>query len=113
MAAKTFKEYLAKWDAEARPRDGEAQDHCDQCGGPDPITRDALCRACVRYHQGYDEAEEALAHAIVGGAVKGALEGYVSPEIIAVAVQRAFQEHRDRQEESAFRWGATVAEGRR
>lgn len=55
-------------------------------------------RAHVRYQHGYDQAEEMVAHAMLGGAVIGALEANVASEMIVLAVHRAI---RDYQEEEA------------
>jgi hypothetical protein len=74
MPAKRFEDYIAEWDANARPWLVGEHDRCQGCSGPDPVTRDGICRECLRYHYGYDEAEEALVNVMVGGAIKGALD---------------------------------------
>jgi len=62
---------------------------------------------------GDDDANETLVTAMVGGAAKGALDTGASPELVAMAIQRAFQEHPVREEEAAVRLYTEVVEGRR
>ncbi len=114
MAYKTsFEQFIDEWNAKARPvRGGETPTRCESCGGPDPITRDGICRECLRYHHGYEEAEEALVNAMVGGAVAGALDAYVSPELITVAVHRAIRKHSDRDADAAINTYARIVAGR-
>src|SRR5829696_8733954 len=70
MAVKTFEQYLAEWQADARPLRDEPYEKCDNCGGPHPVTRDGVCRECLHYFHGHDEAHDKLVDSIVGSAVK-------------------------------------------
>ena len=106
MAVKTFEQYRAEWEAQLQPWQGKHHDTCDGCREREPVTTDGMCRECLRYHYGYDEAEERLVEATVGGVVKGALEGGAPPELIAIAVQRAMQRYHEREADAAYRLGA-------
>lgn len=54
---------------------------------------DGECEACVRYKWGYDQAEHAATFAMLGGAVKGALDATISPALIRAAVDHALDRH--------------------
>jgi len=69
-----------------------------------------MCRECLRYHYGYDEAEERLVEATIGGAVNGVLETGASPELVALAVHRAMQRYHEREADAAYRLGAGITD---
>ena len=98
MIPTLFEEYLAKREP-GRPRlrdDGK----CTGCLERESVTSDGYCRECIRYHHGYDQAEEKVLEATVGAAVTGALELGVSSEAVTLAVHRAVERHRDRDEDA-------------
>jgi hypothetical protein len=114
MAAKSFVEqYIAEWDANARARSATApwEDKCSSCSGPNPVSRDGICRECLHYHYGYDEAEEQLVNAIMGGAVTAALDATVPSELIVVAVHRAIRKYNDEAADAAIKGFAEPAKG--
>jgi hypothetical protein len=63
------------------------------CGEPaDKVTaHHGDCFPCVRYQYGYDEAEENALKALLGGAVRAALEADIPAEHVAAAFQEAMQ----------------------
>lgn len=98
MIPTLFEEYLAKREP-GRPHlhdDGK----CTGCLEREPVTSDGYCRECIRYQHGYDQAEEKVLGATVGGAVTSALELGVSSEAILLAVHRAVERHHDRGEDA-------------
>jgi hypothetical protein len=54
--------------------------------------RDMLCEGCLRYHLGYEQAEERNARFIVSAAVAGALAAGAPEDMIRVAVEDALRE---------------------
>jgi len=102
MAVKTFEQYLAEWQADARPLRDEPYEKCDNCGGPHPVTRDGVCRECLHYFHGHDEAHDKLVDSIVGSAVKRALEAGGSPEQVTLAVQRAIKRRHEEETDAAL-----------
>ena len=94
-----FEEYLARREP-GRPRD---DGKCTGCLEREPVTVDGYCRECIRYQHGYDQAEEKVLEATVGGAVTAALELGVSSEAITLAVHRAIERHHERGEDDLLR----------
>ena len=101
MIPTLFEEYLAKREP-GRPRD---DGKCTGCLEREPVTVDGYCRECIRYQHGYDQAEEKVLEATVGGAVTSALELGVSSEAITLAVHRAVESYREREAEQSYRLG--------
>ena len=56
-------------------------------------TGDALCEGCLRYHHGYEQAEEWNVRLIVASAVAAALASGAPVELVRVAVEDALCEH--------------------
>jgi len=94
-----FEDFLAQR-TPGIPREG---DRCTACLKGKPISVDGYCRECLRYHHGWDEAEEKVVEATIGGAVKGALEFGCSSELIFLAVHRAIECHREEVEDQIVR----------
>jgi hypothetical protein len=53
---------------------------------------DMLCEGCLRYHLGYEQAEERNARFIVSAAVAGALAAGAPEDMIRMAVEDALRE---------------------
>lgn len=93
-----FEHYLAQWEAEITPDRREPdRERCTGCLEGAPITSDGYCAECMRYRFGYDQAEEKVALAMLGGAVTAALDAYVESEVIVRAVHRAIEGHHERE----------------
>jgi hypothetical protein len=69
---------------------------CRGCGGNAAFGwldgRDRLCEACLRYHLGYEQAEERNVRLIVSSAVAGALAAGAPEDMIRMAVEDALRE---------------------
>jgi len=103
-----FEDYLAQR-TPGIPREG---DRCTACLKGKPISVDGYCRECLRYHHGWDEAEEKVVDALIGGAITAALELGTSSELITLAVHRAIQRHHERVEDEIVA-GITAVHERR
>ena len=89
MVPISFEHYL---DQREPVRDRWDHDYCDSCGAKGEfLSSDGYCRACLKYHFGYDQAQEKMVTAMIGGAVKAALEAGASAELIGVAFRRAMK----------------------
>ncbi len=85
-----FEDYLAM--RGLLPADPDLE-RCSGCiDGTPVITNDGNCETCMRYQFGYDQAEAAVARAMLGGAVTAALEAGVPSEIIRAAVNDALDD---------------------
>ncbi len=91
-----FEDYLAHMNA--RPFEG--QEECPTCG-EHPAThtlpaarrhRVPICHRCLHNFHGSDIAEERMVSALLGGAVRAALEAGVHTELIRAAVNDALDE---------------------
>ena len=88
-----FDEYLKQRGIVALDVEG----NCHGClEGPRPLWRDDqapnamdYCEACLRTSHGADTHEESTVHAIIGGAIRGALDGGAARELIRAAVDDA------------------------
>ena len=93
MVPISFEQYLDQREPERTRWD---HDYCDCCGARGQfLSSDGYCRACLQYQFGYDQAEQKMAMAMVGGAVKAALEAGASAELIGVAFRRALKGEED------------------
>jgi hypothetical protein len=54
--------------------------------------RDMLCEGCLRYHHGYEQAEERSVRLIVSSAIAGALAAGAPEDMIRMAVEDALRE---------------------
>lgn len=101
---RTFEQYLSCWNAEP-PR--HETDRCPGCGRShkeeEPAANSGECRACMKYHWGYDQARDTMLDAMIGGAVRGALQAGVPSEEIVAAVARAIDAERDQVEDELYR----------
>ena len=71
---------------------------CGGCGqraafGTLEATDELLCEGCLRYHHGYELAEEWNVRLIVASAVAAALASGAPVELVRVAVEDALCEH--------------------
>jgi len=100
-----FEDYLAQHEAQTPAwRVDEERTRCFGCMTEGvPLTRDGECRECLQYRFGYDQAEETVVLATIGGAVKAALEAGVSSKLITGAVHDAIEAERDDQADSMLR----------
>jgi hypothetical protein len=55
-------------------------------------TREMLCEGCLRYHLGYEQAEERSVRLIVSSAVAGGLAAGAPEDMIRMAVEDALHE---------------------
>ena len=70
---------------------------CRGCGahaafGYLDATREMLCEGCLRYHLGYEQAEEKNVRLILSSAVAGALAAGAPADMIRVAVEDALRQ---------------------
>ena len=87
-----FADYLAHVDA----RPNTSGTSCPACGQgeashtiPAAKARDSICEGCLRHFHGFDLAEDIAVRAILGQAVRGALEAGASADLIRAAVNAA------------------------
>jgi hypothetical protein len=71
---------------------------CTGCGqraafGSLDATGEMLCEGCLRYHHGYEQAEEWNVRLIVASAVAAALASSAPVELVRVAFEDAICEH--------------------
>lgn len=107
MSTMPFEQYLAEWEAKAHAR-GDTQaardGRCTCCMRKRTrLTMDGYCHECVRYSWGYDDAEETMTEAMIGGAVTAALDNMVAPELIRRVVDEAIDSHKDAMAEGMLR----------
>ena len=102
-----FEQYVAEWERKARRRgDTEAakEGRCTSCMRKRPkLTVDGYCHECLRYSWGYDDGEQGTAEAILGGAVKGALENSIPAVLIRRAVDDAIDTYNEEHAEQLLR----------
>lgn len=120
MALLTFEEYVAKENDEA-DEDKSGRATCEQCDRKPPkgspplengarLTRTGYCECCMRYCYGYDQAEELVTTALIGGVVKAALEQEIPRGVLKRAIEAgpsAFEEE-EREYEARLRAGGKV-----
>lgn len=111
MYRPSFEEWLIREERDAPAHLVEPdRTHCTGCLKKAKLSRHGYCRECLRYSFGYDEAERAMLDALVGGAVRGALAAYVSPELIQEAVTAAIREDYEERDDALLeRYGKALA----
>ena len=89
----TFHEFVERRVEKVSADDRQSCDTCAEHlgfgyldGEPNPS-----CLACIRYHFGYEQAEEALVRSIIGGAVAAALATNVPEELVRLAFEDALR----------------------
>lgn len=70
---------------------------CRGCGehaafGYLDVTGESLCEGCLRYHLGYEQAEEKHVRLVIGAAVAAALAAGAAEEMIHLAVEDALRD---------------------
>ena len=107
MTTIPFEQYVAEWEEKARRRgDTKAakEARCTSCMRKrSKLTVDGYCHECLRYSWGYDNAEETLVEALLGGAVTAALGNSVSPVVIRQAVDDAIDTYNEECAEQLLR----------
>ncbi len=94
-----FEQYVAEHEAKARARPGTQATNDARCTccmrKRSKLTLDGYCHECLRYSWGYDNAEETMVEAMIGGAVKAALANVVPAALIRRVVDDAIDSHNE------------------